>query len=158
MSVRNDRDWLAGLLAGVTLIEGADAAAPLVLPRVPRRQAPGVRTDLAPLVRRLPGLGTPVAARWVWARLGGDRVPGPATYALDAVVTLTPADADRLRALARGPAASAAATLPGELGTPPEDLRGSDALDAALAHGTWRARAAVAASGPVVVVRALGRD
>lgn len=156
MTVHNNRDWLAHLLAaGTSLPVDAVRDTPLVVVPVPRTQADGVRTDHAPLLRRLPALGDLTSARWVWARLGGDRVPGPATYAIDALCTLTRADADRLRATASAPVSF---DLPAALGTVPRDLVGSDALDAALAHGGWRAQAGVSASEPVVVVRALGRD
>lgn len=59
----------------------------------------GTRTDLDPLTTRFPDLGDPVSATWQSGTLGDDRTaPGPATYWIDAVVTVEPEVADSLRA------------------------------------------------------------
>ncbi|OLR91470.1 hypothetical protein BJP25_00880 [Actinokineospora bangkokensis] len=50
-----------------------------------------LRTDLAPLTKRFPGLADARSAQWMSGTLGDDRVPGPSTYWIDAVVTLPPA-------------------------------------------------------------------
>ncbi|MCL2490908.1 MAG: hypothetical protein FWF36_09375, partial [Propionibacteriaceae bacterium] len=46
------------------------------------------RTDLEPLTKRFPLLGSPVAAIWYSGQMGDDSIPGPTTYWIDAVVTL----------------------------------------------------------------------
>lgn len=55
-----------------------------------RNAASEVRHDLEPLTKRFPILGTPTSAAWVSGTLGDDRVPGPSTYWIDAVVQLPP--------------------------------------------------------------------
>jgi hypothetical protein len=55
-----------------------------------------VRTDRQPIADRFPRLGSFVDAHWVGGRLGDDRVPGPSTYFIEAVVTLSPDDVARL--------------------------------------------------------------
>jgi hypothetical protein len=61
-------------------------------------EATDVRTDRAPIASRFPRLGEFRAVHWVSGRLGDDRVPGPSTYFIEAVVELTPADASALAA------------------------------------------------------------
>ena len=69
----------------------------------------GMRTDLAPLTKRFPGIGEPVSAHWQSGTLGDARsAPGPSTYWIDGVVELTPQVASRVR-LDAGPPAG---TLP----------------------------------------------
>lgn len=55
------------------------------------------RTDLDPLTDRFAAIGTPLAAVWMSGTLGDERVPGPASYWIDAIITLDPAVAARLR-------------------------------------------------------------
>ena len=55
-----------------------------------RNAASEVRHDLEPLMKRFPILGTPTSASWVSGTLRDDRVPGPSTYWIDAVVQLPP--------------------------------------------------------------------
>jgi hypothetical protein len=59
----------------------------------------GVRHELGPLASRFAQLGTPVSASWVtWNSSGiDDRVPGPSTYWLDAIVHLDPVTWLRLK-------------------------------------------------------------
>ena len=56
------------------------------------------RTDLEPLTSRFAAIGTPVSAIWMSGTTGDDRIPGPSTYWIDAIVTLDPATATALRA------------------------------------------------------------
>lgn len=56
-----------------------------------------VRTDLDPLVRRFPALGAPVRASWQSGVLGDERMPGPSSFWIDAIVTLQPETAQKLR-------------------------------------------------------------
>lgn len=55
-----------------------------------------VRTDRQPIADRFPQLGSFVDTHWVGGRLGDDWVPGPSTYFIEAVVTLSPDDVARL--------------------------------------------------------------
>ncbi len=55
-----------------------------------------VRTDRKPIADRFPRLGSFVDAHWVGGRLGDDQAPGPSTYFIEAVITLSPEDAARL--------------------------------------------------------------
>lgn len=67
-----------------------------------------VRTDRQPIADRFPQLGSFVDTHWVGGRLGDDWVPGPSTYFIEAVVTLSPDDVTRLASeypLTPGPAA-----------------------------------------------------
>ena len=48
-----------------------------------------IRHDLDPLTSRFPLVGHPLSALWVtWHSASGGVVPGPATYWIDAVITL----------------------------------------------------------------------
>ncbi|QYN41035.1 hypothetical protein K1T35_47695 (plasmid) [Pseudonocardia sp. DSM 110487] len=55
-----------------------------------------MRTDRTPIAERFPRLGSFVEVRWVGGRAGDERVPGPSTYFIEAVVTLSPDDVARL--------------------------------------------------------------
>jgi len=61
-----------------------------------------LRTDLAPLTERFADLADAESAEWSSGTLGSagddDRVPGPSTYWIDAVVVLPQASYDALRA------------------------------------------------------------
>ena len=72
----------------------------------------GMRTDLDPLTKRFPRIGDPVSAQWQSGTLGDDRVPGPSTYWIDAVVELDPEVADRLRLDAGPPMGARPALTP----------------------------------------------
>lgn len=56
-----------------------------------------LRTDLEPLTSRFTAIGTPVAASWMSGTTGDDRVPGPSTYWIDAIITLDAQTAKSLR-------------------------------------------------------------
>lgn len=65
--------------------------------RIADKQGDGeVRTDLAPLTRRFDALGEPVSAVWQSGTMSGGDAPGPSTYWIDAVVTLTEGQARTL--------------------------------------------------------------
>jgi hypothetical protein len=58
-----------------------------------------LRTDLAPLVDRYPAVADAESAAWSSGTLAGDdRVPGPSSHWIDAVVVLPQASYDELRA------------------------------------------------------------
>ncbi|WP_020013659.1 hypothetical protein [Promicromonospora sukumoe] len=115
-----------------------------------------LRTDLEPLTKRFPALGTPVGAEWMGGTLGD--APGPSTYWIDAVVEVDPAVADELRAT----------YLPEEVSTPPDVVSAieeripdgtwlsSDELDAAVSGGGYSTDVYVAQDEPFVVLTAIG--
>lgn len=55
-----------------------------------------VRTDRQPIADRFPRLGSFVDTHWAGGRLGDDSAPGPSSYFIEAVVTLSPDDVARL--------------------------------------------------------------
>lgn len=57
-----------------------------------------VRHDLKPLTDRFALFGPATTATWMSGTLGDDRVPGPSSYWIDAVVTLPETDFEALRA------------------------------------------------------------
>jgi hypothetical protein len=59
-----------------------------------------IRHDLGPLTERFPQLEGATDATWMSGTLGDDRVPGPSTYWIDAVVTLDEASYAAVRAQA----------------------------------------------------------
>lgn len=87
------------------------------------RPSDAVRTDPAPIKRRFVALGDPLRVSWQAGIFGDQRVPGPSSYWIDAVVTLQPEIARKLRN-----SGALASTAPP---TVTADLRG------ALPHGSW---------------------
>lgn len=61
-----------------------------------RIEAAPLRTDLEPIASRWPQLGDIQQAHWVGGILTDERVPGPNTHFIEAVVVLTPAEMTRL--------------------------------------------------------------
>lgn len=115
-----------------------------------------LRTDLEPLTKRFPALGTPVGAEWMGGTLGD--APGPSTYWIDAVVEVDPAVADELRAT----------YAPEKVSTPPDVVSAieeripdgtwlsSGELDAAVSGGGYSTDVYVAQDEPFVVLTAIG--
>lgn len=118
-----------------------------------------VRTDLAPLTKRFPALGDPVSARWQSGTFGSERVPGPSLYWIDAVVTLEPATADRLRQAGSPADDGSSPQLVGEMGSelPSGTLTRSDALDDELSHDGWRVRGWLVEGQDVLVIQTQGQ-
>jgi|SRR6478735_153593 len=116
-----------------------------------------VRHDLDPLTKRFTALGAPVSATWMSGTLGGE-APGPSTYWIDAVVRLTPDAASALRAHSPAPTSETPAVEDGvRSALPSGGLLRSDALDAAFAQGSFRAKAYLSADSDTVVLVALGQ-
>jgi hypothetical protein len=96
---------VAGLLTGCTPSPSPDrttaASAPASTSASAVRSGTGeVRHDLGPLTERFPQLATARSATWMSGTLGDERVPGPSTYWIDAVVVLDEAGYAAVRALA----------------------------------------------------------
>ncbi|GAA3837963.1 hypothetical protein GCM10022243_00540 [Saccharothrix violaceirubra] len=116
-----------------------------------------LRTDLDPLTARFPLLAAAVKAEWMSGTLGDDRVPGPSTYWIDAVVTLPEAT---LAEIDRGTR---------EDTTPPAVVEGlrdrlpggpyltGRSLDDAFTTATWSASAYRAKGTDVLVLVARGQ-
>jgi len=68
------------------------------LPPAEKNGTGELRSDLEPLVDRFGAIGAPLSAVWMSGTTGDDRVPGPTTYWIDAVIILDPATAAALRA------------------------------------------------------------
>lgn len=165
--MRRPARWTVALLACSGLVLGGcgsgapepPAAAPTHVAGSPAEAAAEstVRTDRDPIARRFPGLGAFREVRWVGGTLGDDRVPGPSTYFIDAVVTLGPADAARLAATPdlapSDPPAPPAALLPQ---LPAGAWSRSDRLDGELAPPQWRATIRLLRDSPVAYLSATG--
>lgn len=124
----------------------------------PTKQGDGrVRTDLEPLTKRFSALGQPVAATWMSGTLSGD-APGPSTYWIDAVVTLSPDVAQALRATGPTPTTDTPQVTDEVRAAIPDGglLAGSD-LDATFAQGEFRAKAYLLEGADAVVLVALGQ-
>jgi hypothetical protein len=96
------------LVASTILLAGCAAETPPPSRSVSAQAGTGktgtgeLRTDLAPLTERFAELADAESAQWSSGTLGSagddDRVPGPSTYWIDAVVVLPQASYDALRA------------------------------------------------------------
>lgn len=110
------------------------------LPPAEKSGSSEIRTDLAPLTSRFPDLGSAESAVWMSGTMGSDRVPGPSTYWIDAVITLPPAEHTSLAELGLLAADSLPEGFSPELtdSIPASELRTSPELDEALSHpGFW---------------------
>ncbi|MDR2896394.1 MAG: hypothetical protein LBV30_07065 [Propionibacteriaceae bacterium] len=117
-----------------------------------------LRTDAQPLITRFPLIGQPESVAWYSGTMSGD-APGPSTYWIDAVITVTPDVGDRLAALATQPVLTApdvvedlTTQLPRELMTGP-DL--GPALTKDGEHDFW-VTAYYSPSSRQLVITALG--
>ncbi|TLF93669.1 hypothetical protein FEK35_29280 [Nocardia cyriacigeorgica] len=91
---------LRGVVAAFALFTPVACATPGTNPQTEGNvttQYGETRTDTAPLVKYFPAIGNPESAQWVTWNNASERVPGPTIYWIEAVIRLTPADADRLR-------------------------------------------------------------
>ncbi len=102
------------------------------------------RTDTAPLVKYFPAIGNPESAQWVTWSNAPERAPGPTIYWIEAVIRLTPADADRLRYTYDPPPAPTSPRLTSQIqqAVPPGRYLSGLELDRALRSGPeWRGNA-----------------
>jgi hypothetical protein len=114
-----------------------------------------LRRDAGPLLKRFPGLGSPDAVAWAGGTTGTG-APGPSTYWIDAVVTLSAADAQRLSVLGTEPV-DRPPTLVTQVApeVPAGPWRGSPSLDQAMAAPGWEVHAYLA-DGAVLVLTGVG--
>lgn len=95
-----------------------------------------LRQDLKPLTDRFALLAPATAATWMSGTLGDDRVPGPSSYWIDAIVTLPEADYVELRSQTDGQTTTDVSTLDPGLDDvlPSGPFLRSDALDDAFSE------------------------
>lgn len=134
---------VAGLLAGCASSPspGRTTAASASASDSATRSGTGeIRHELGPLTDRFPQLATALSATWMSGTMGDERVPGPSTYWIDAIVVLDETGYAELRALAPGEAGSdAEAELPDldsglDDALPPGPFVRSSALDEAFSQ------------------------
>ena len=134
---------VAGLLAGCATSPSPDrttAASGAASDSATRSGTGEIRHELGPLTDRFPQLATALSATWMSGTMGDERVPGPSTYWIDAVVVLDEAGYAELRALAPGEAGSSEeAELPDldaglDDALPPGPFVRSSALDDAFSQ------------------------
>ena len=122
------------------------------------RGRPGpVRTDVAPLTRRFPVLGTPVSATWQTGTLGDPDAPGPSSYWIDAAVQLARDDLRALPPATQLQPAGAPEVAPGVRTTlPAGEWVAGPALARALAGHGYGVTGYLAPDAGVLVLRATG--
>lgn len=116
-----------------------------------------LRTDTAPLTDRFPSLGDPVSATWVAETIGDDRAPGPATYRIDAVITVSPSVAATLAATMGESTAETPSVITAlESSIPAGETQTSQQLDESLSTSNWVVNAWLVDGTDTVVLSALG--
>lgn len=160
MSTTPPQRILAAILVCLTFVVSACNPAPPASPNAPAAKTTSnpVRHELEPLTKRFPALGSPVSASWVSGDMGDPRVPGPSLYWIDAIIEVSPATADRLKATHR-PVPTADQpdvweTLRGNL--PQGGYLAGDQLDRAFRSTKISGHVFLAADAPVVVITATG--
>ncbi len=119
------------------------------------------RTDTAPLVKYFPVIGNPESAQWVTWNNATERAPGPTIYWIEAVIRLTPADADRLRNSYHPTPTTASPELKSQVQqyVPPGRYLSGPELDQALRSGPeWGGNATgyLQEGAPIMVVSGSG--
>jgi hypothetical protein len=154
------RNMSAAVVACLTFVVSACNPAPPASSNAPAAKTTSnpVRHELEPLTKRFPALGSPVSASWVSGDMGDPRVPGSSRYWIDAIVEVSPATADGLKATHRPlPTADRPdvwETLRDVL--PQGGFLASDQLDAAFTSTKISGHVFLAADAPVVVITATG--
>lgn len=112
--------------------------------------------DLGPLRQAIPALERMERASWTSGTLGDDRLPGRATYWVDAVVQLDPEMAVQARALADTPSEPVVhPTLERRL--PSATFLTSPKLDQLFGGPNWWATAHLVEGRPILVLNLVGR-
>lgn len=122
---------LPAVMALLLLLAIASGCATAPQPSV-RSGSGEIRHELTPLTDRFPQLSDATSATWMSGTLGDDRVPGPSTYWIDAIVTL---DENGYAALRSQPSLESNTELPKldaglDSSVPAGPFLRSDALDA----------------------------
>jgi hypothetical protein len=116
-----------------------------------------LRTDLAPLTSRFGLLESAESATWLSGRMGDDSVPGPSTYWIDAIVTLSEEDFQRLVDDYTAIEATTSPVVESPLDEQLPDGRylASPELDAAFSQDTFRSTVHLAADGRTLILRSV---
>ena len=145
------------LASAVLVAPSLTACTPDITPLAEKNGDGTLRTDLVPLVTRVPRLAAATSALWMGGTLGSDRVPGPSTYWLDAVVALDDATLQEVSALPGLEVAGSPAVVKGLQASMPEgDLQRSDALDRYFTAPPWYVQAWLAQESKQVVLLVQG--
>ncbi|MDO5736589.1 MAG: hypothetical protein Q4P15_08965 [Propionibacteriaceae bacterium] len=116
-----------------------------------------LRTDLAPLVTRLPKLADVDSAQWMGGILGDRSVPGPSTYWLDAVVVLDEKTLKETASLPGLVTVDPPVVVRGlKASMPKGNLRRSETLDDFFTIAPWRVEAWLAEEEGQVVLFIVG--
>ncbi|MBM7776472.1 hypothetical protein JOD54_006676 [Actinokineospora baliensis] len=140
------------------LITACGTAAPEKGPAMPTKSGTGaLRTDLEPLTKRFPALSSAEAAQWMSGTLGDDRVPGPSTYWIDAIVTVPESLVAKVSQGTREEAEAPAVVEGLREHLPAGPYLTGPALDDAFSNGGWSATAYLAKGTNTVVLVAKGQ-
>lgn len=116
-----------------------------------------LRTDLDPLVKRLPRLVDATSAEWMSGTLGDDSVPGPSSYWIDAVVTLDEETLQEVLALPDLEDADSPEVVSGlQASVPDAAFQRSEDMDSLFSAAEWSAEAWLAPEEGKVVLFILG--
>jgi hypothetical protein len=114
-----------------------------------------LRTDLAPLTSRFGLLESAESATWLSGRMGDDSVPGPSTYWIDAIVTLSEEDFQRLVDDYTAIEATTSPVVQSPLQLPDGPYLASPELDAAFSQDTFRSTVHLATDGRTLILRSV---
>lgn len=116
-----------------------------------------VRTDPEPITRRFAALGKPLTVSWQSGILGDERMPGPSSYWIDAIATLEPQTARKLRSSgALTPIDGPGVTEALHSAVPPGPWLGGAELDRVVSGGGFGAHTYIARDTDVIVLIAEG--
>ncbi|MDO5736588.1 MAG: hypothetical protein Q4P15_08960 [Propionibacteriaceae bacterium] len=116
-----------------------------------------LRTELAPLVDRLPQLAGATSAEWMIGTLGGRLSPGPSTYWIDAVLVLDDTTLQEVSALPGLAVAEPPKVVKGlKPSLPDGELLRSEALDEYFTLAPWRGEAWLSPDEGQVVLLVIG--
>jgi hypothetical protein len=155
---------VAAVTLGVVLVACSRASGDFSSAGRPSERSPAkngtgeLRTDLEPLVSRIPALSPATGATWLSGTLGDATVPGPSIYWIDAVVTLPEVTAQQLRVSLELGQATEGPEVVGALETslPEGHLLAGAGLDEAFSADGWRSTAYLEAEGDRLVLVVVG--
>ncbi|PWW65649.1 hypothetical protein [Actinokineospora spheciospongiae] len=116
-----------------------------------------LRTDLDPLTKRFPLLAQAETAEWMSGTLGDDRVPGPSTYWIDAIVTLPRATVTEISEGAREGTAAPEVVEGLRDHLPEGPFLTGESLDGAFSGQGWSVTAYLAKDTNTVVLVTVGQ-
>jgi hypothetical protein len=127
-------------------------------PTMPSKSGTGeLRTDLEPLTKRFALLTKAEKAEWMSGTLGDDRVPGPSTYWIDAIVTLPQSTVTEINKDTREDTTTPAVVEGLRDHLPEGPFLTGKYLDEAFTTEHWSATAYLAKNTNTVVLVAMGQ-